>query len=166
MHRSILVTVASAAVALSMTACDAPADQATSRDYVVHNVVDARSIVSEVLRGDELVAEAVLAEGRHSITILADDWTMVSAPLDFDARAEIDDYTAYLAGAVGVLEQAQAQALPRADCGFRDYYDLPADTYCIESWCSDGCRCVDCVPIDHPVPEYHYCNEQCFPVLD
>ncbi len=162
MNRSIFVPVASALVALFVVACDEPADQAGSRGYVVHNVVEARQIVSEVLRGDERVAEVVLADDHKHITLLADDLTVVSAPLDYDARAELDRYSAELADAVGVLEQARAQVVPRSDCGYAEYYDWGIESECIVSWCSGGCWAVDCIPVsDRPLPEYHYISPEC-----
>jgi len=158
MHRSIFVNVASAVAALFVVACDGPSDQAASRDYVVHNVVEARSVVSEVFRGDELVAQVVLADGQDHITMLADDVTMVSAPLDYDARTELDRYSADLADAVGVLEGSQAQVVPRnmSECGWTDWHDMHNEVYCIQSWCGGGCTALDCVPFGPEGVEQHW----------
>ena len=118
-----------------------------------------------MFHGDELVAEVVLADGRKHITLLADDMTMVSEPLGYDARTELDRYSAHLAVAVGVLEASQAQVTLRdgSGCSYYDFFDSPSEMYCIVSTCGGGCSALDCVPFtDVGGEEIHDITPGCF----
>ena len=163
MQRLMIVSVGASLAALFVVACDGPEESPASRDYVVHNVVAAATVVSEVFRGEEKVAEVVLAGGQEHITMLGSDETLVSAPLDYDARAELERYSADVAHAVGVLEESQEQVVARdgSECYSVEYTLSQSGNFCVYSWCMDGCIAHDCAPNSHGQGEIHIINAKC-----